>query len=423
MTDKSEREVTVVRARIAQNHDELEDALARMPPSDPLRSEGVPLLRSARKTIRRLDEISRAARGRDQHGARNPDETQGQVFAAAEERAPLGYCDSTGATDDANCGLSATERTAYRAKITRFVHLTHTNWSIAITAKHLEEKFRTSAISFEQKLGQMLLDLLFTGFGAAAKLAANKGLDKAAKAMTRETDLGIYPGATEVSGPDPSSVSLVKQGVEAGIKKGSAAATKAASGRKTAQQVHEDARVAAPADREAFVQTMKSAPTAWSTSILDNLDQLYDTDLAALIVGLPSAPPTPQVFEAHIDSLLERFQKQVLAVNHAVRPVLIVLAGGRTRSALVTPDMQPNNDLKGEWHGALAPTGKTRFIRWVDDDMAEMANAHHVAENPFALPEVQRVNDAEFWTKDSLELLRKTTPQIPSASPLAVRGG
>lgn len=417
-TTMDEAELQSMQASIEANRSDLLAISQALPTGDPLMMETFQLTDRAAVVLTRLATISRAVHGHAGNADRAAKGDNAQIFAQASQRAPVGYCDSDGAKDQDHCGLPDAERTEYRRQVTAIVTLTNASWTAAINAKRVDELIKTKEVQFEQQLGQMLLGLMFMGLGEGAKAVVNTGVKKATKALTTETDLGLYPGVTETVAPDAAVVDLVKSGAQLGVTKGVGALEKAATGHKTVRQLHDEAVVAAPADRAAFLQVMKSAPTTWSYSILGNLTQLYDEDLTALFMGLPKTPPTQADFEEWIDGLLKRFSEQVLAVNHEVRPIQILGADKRMRRALVTAETKMDASLHGDARHSLVPTGRTRFVRWVDDDMADMTQAHSVEQNQMNnMKEVHRFDDAEFWSEDSFALLAKVSPSGPAPTP------
>lgn len=413
-TQQDEAGIRAMTDLIDRNRDELGRMVALLPTSAPLQIEAFQLLDRATVVIARLGAVERAAHGHANSSAPATSDKE-RIFQQAAAKGPVGYCDGDGKADHDHCGLKDEERAEYRTKISTTVLQMQINWMAAVNAKKVEELLRSNKVPFEQKLGQALLDLLFSGFGAAAKYAGGKLVSKAVKATTTKTELGTYPGV-ETNAPSEAVVGAAKKGVDSGIKKGVGAVQKAVTGHKTAKQLHDDAAVAAPADRIAFIDIMKSAPSTWSSSILDNLNQLYDEDLASLFVSLPNTAPTQGDFEQWIDSMLTRFDQQVLAVNGAQRPIQVVTAGGVLRHALVVSEQRADANLKGDARHSLVDTGKTRFVRWIDDDMSEMAQEHSVQHDPMrAMQEVRRFDDSGFWSDDSLTTLART-PAGPPAS-------
>jgi len=222
-------------------------------------------------------------------------------------------------------------------------------------------------------------------------------------------------------GPDQESVDAIKEAAYGGIKKGTKELRKSADGAyKTPKQVADNAAVTAPADKLAFLDSLKTAPTTWSSAILESLNLLFDDDLAALVVALPRRAPSQVDFETWIDSLLGRYETQVLAVNKAVRPIAVVTKDLTVRRALVTEEQTFDNSLRGEARFAPRATGKMRLMRWVDGDMVVMAQERareHDASRVFE--ETHRFDEADYWDAASLDALASDKPPAaPQSSPL-----
>lgn len=422
-TAMNEAEIRSLAAAIEKNRSELLATLERLPTGDPLMMEAFDLNDRAAAILGRLDSMARAQKARTESAPdpapSDPGENQ-QVLAKAAARKPVGYCDSYGKQDPVHCGSEKEQRQTWREEVTRIVLTCHTNWSLAIASRGVEERLKKDELRFEQQLGQMLLGLMFMGLGESAKFGVSKVTKAGAKALT--SDVGTFPGVTEA--PDEGDVSLIGKGLQSAAKKGvGAVEKKATGGHKSAAEVRQEAEVKAPADRTAFLAVLKSAPTQWSNAILGNLTQLYDEDLAALSLGLPASAPNVGDFEKWIDDLLKRFTEQVGAVNREIRPMQVVGKNGRARHALVTAELRPDGSLHGDSRNSMVDTGKTRFVRWVDEDMAAMANARSVEEDRMnVMQQAHRFDDAAFWSDDSLEVLARDSSPRQDLNPMATPG-
>lgn len=406
----AEMDGAVVEAMISsleRDRQQLSLSIMALPTGGDFATDAFPVVDQAGSTIARLEAVVRANHGKAETSRYASTSDRSANLRKAEAKLPGGYCDGAAAKEDAHCGLDKDARERYRAGVREIVINAQTAWSDAVNSVHVEERFRSNELTFEQRLGQMLLGLLFDVVGSAAAKAVSKVVKSGTKALTTEWD--GYPGASE--GPEPETVALVKAGLTTGADKGVKAVEKSAgSWGKSAKALQEEAEIKAPADRLAFLQIMKQAPTNWRDSILKNVDHLYDDDLTALLVGLPERAPSQADFEQSIRALLARFDEQVLTVNHEVRPVQVIAADHKVREALVTDEMAVDGTLKGEARHSLVRTGKMKFVRWIDADMAGMALARRMAQDTGAAMQVRAFDDTSYWDDASIAAMSEGVP-------------
>lgn len=414
---------------------ELMEAVVNLPSGSELQLKAFEASERAVAVIDRLESLQRAHAAR---AATQPEAAQGdaaEMFDKADRRVPLGYCDRPStAQRQAPCELDPGKRANYRDAIRDWATTVHINWSAAVGAVLLDEKTRPRSVSFEQKLGEVLLGLVFNLLTYGAGTVLKIGFDAATKSAhedARWNDGVFAPGAKA----DTSDLDMIKKGAELGISKGAdfletklkepamPDATNAQD--EGTMSMHDLAtratKVSAsfPADRVGFVAALKDVPSQWSSNIQSNVKHLLDADLAALVVQLPRDAEIAQSrFERKIEAQLTRFSEQVKAVNRGVRPVKIVAPSGKLRHALIAREEKAEPDLHGEWRGAPVRTGKWTFIRWIDDDLADMAV--HEAMNTGTIHDETAsfftawANDSKFWSDESLTVLNEwsTSKQV-----------
>ncbi len=390
-------EAEAVRTRIAATRQQMMASTSAVRSGSPVMLRAFDATDRASAIVTRLDAFARGQIEGMQARASKSDAVDDDVFAAADERAPRGYCDLPGTPQgSAPCELDPDRRAEYRAVVREAVLSAQIGWSAAINALKVEEKLRTKEISFEQRLGELLFGALFGVLGSAVKAGLNRAIDAGKKALT--TDGWDYPG--QKIGPDADAVTAAKATAGAIVNVGTQAAKEALKGNMSAAALDAEARPTVPADREGFLEALKSAPEHWGDAISTRLPKLFDRDLAALVANLPSKKQLGQkYFEAKITALLSRFQTDVMPVGDTVRTVRVVDAFRRVRTALVTPELARNMKMHGEWRGALLPTSKWTFIRWVSEDMQDMALSK--SEEFGHMPEVWSTAEAHRWDSRS----------------------
>lgn len=407
-----------MRRVLTEERGELLAALTNIPSGSDLQMEGFATSNRVTKVIVRLEAIAAAHDGRASVGGADlRGDDRALVFQAAEEVAPAGYCDTAPQRVEP-CDLDPPTRDRFRRHVAMSVAKARENWKLAIAGAQVEEKLKKGKLTFEQKLGELLLNALFGVLGSSVSALAAHGLKKLDKVLTRaEWDDEV--GVMRPKGLDPD-VLMVGQGiVDKGVEKGSAIAQSKLKEGITAQQLVEKAKPPMPSDRESFLASLKTAPDHWHDTIIMSLDRLFDADLASLVKELPldSKKLSLEHFESCVSELVTMFEQQVqpigqLSLSHP-RPVKVVSAHG-VRLALVANERKPNKDLHGEWRSVPVNTGKMTFICWIDDRMKEMAMARARQNDAYADAQMRAVDDATYWDEQSLKRLAN---EMSSSSP------
>lgn len=411
--DIDPQEVAPMRYALVQERTDMMDALVKLPSGSPTQLDAFAAVDRLNAVIAKLDALARAHEGRTATATAIP-KSENERSDAREQARP--YCD-VAPQQQAPCGLDDVQRRTFRSNLRDSIVKARENWKLAIVTRHIEERLRGDGLGFERALGEALLGILFGLVGAAGKALASKGIDMAAKKMTQTVhdDVSL---TTWKQAPDADDVALAKGGAGKGIDLGSDLLKgKLKKGGVSAQQLDAAARssVAIPADRLGFLAVMKSAPDTWADTILLNMNNLFDDDLVSLAVALPLNSPALSIasFEARINDVLDRFQQQVMAVDLApiadVRPIQIITPSG-IRHALVMPEKKPNNSLHGEWRGTRTKTGRWEFVRWIDEDMRDMAVGRAVQQDITSAAFARAYNDEGFWSEKSLRQLGSSSP-------------
>lgn len=402
-----------MRRVLSEERGELLTALTNLPSGSALQMDGFATSNRVTQVITRLDAIAGAHEGRAAVGV---PEVQGDdralVFQAAEKEAPAGYCD-TAPQGVEPCDLDPTTRDRYRRRVAAAVDKARENWKLAIAAAQIEEKLNKGKLTFEQQLGELLLGALFGVLGAGVKALTAHGLKKVDKVLTRnEWDDAI--GVMQPKGVDPDLLKVGQGIVDKTVEKGTPIAQSKLKEGITAQQLAEQAKQPTPSDRESFLASLKTAPDQWHDTIIVNLDRLFDADLASLVEAMPLESPklSMAAFETRIRDLVTKFEQQVqpigqLSLTHP-HPVKVVSAHG-VRLALVGNERKPNKDLHGEWKSVPVNTGKMTFIRWIDDEMKDMAMTRARQTDRFADMQMHAADDASYWDDQSLKRLAAET--------------
>lgn len=385
-------------------------AATHLPSGSPLQQKAFSAADRASHALEKLDALSRAHHGRSEVGVSEAQQREEDVIAHAREQMPGGYCDLPDAKQGMPpCYLSAAERTNFRIRVMGAIQAEQTNWGLAINSVLVDEKIAPKLSTIEKKLGGALLSLLFMGVSYGAGVAVGAASAKAAQMMTKEHPEapGLWQGPTEhqveaVTATAKVAIASTTAVVEAQV-------DKALTTKVLVERAKAAATVGVAGGRVGFLNAMKEAPNRWSESLRDNLPELLDADLAALAEKFRAEGTRSQnQFEEGIRGLLEKFDTQVMAVNHAVRPVKVITRSG-VFHALVAPEEQPNDSLHGEWKGASTRTGKWHFVRWIEDQFADMALERAMAGgcvgDEKAAMFVAAASDSQFWDEKSLPLV------------------
>lgn len=364
--------------------------------------------------IQRLEALRRAHQSKGATAHERATREGVDVITRVVKETPPGYCDLA-PQESSPCELDHAARLRLRTRLTNSVTKARINYGHAVNALHLQTMLAPVPPSMGMEIGKMILGVLFGVLAKGAEFAIAKGVDKVAAKMTKETWMPDPVGIVK-DGPGEDSIALAKavgnKVVEKGLEK-----MKEAKPGISAEQLSTTAQMAVPvpADTVSFLAGMRTAPDAWADTIILNMDNLLDVDLAALVDALPLTSPeiSQPAFEAKIKATVERFKAQVLAVDTApgtnVRPIQIHW-NGKTRHALAAPEKAPNKNMHGEWKHVPVKTGKWTFVRWLDDDMRGMAQARvEEEEGPWASTFMAMANDADFWDIKTLELLAQET--------------
>jgi len=384
-SDVRPSELEMMRRQLVETRGALLTELVHLPTGGRLMTKAFAASDRATTAVSRVDAALRGHSARTatlNHAATREDTAL--VFDTAGNRQPEGYCDSA-PQRVAPCELDPATRARYRRFIVERVSQAQTAWSDAIGAIHLEEKFKPDKLAFEKALAGVMFGVLFDVLALVAKGAVNAQ--------------GVAEKAVD--------------------KAGSVGQDLAKSGAMSARDLDARARgaVQVPETREEFLQTYKAVPVKWRNSVVRNVEHLFDIDLAALVARWPDEDQTmPAVFEQRIRDVLQRYEQQVLAVNLApisdTRPVQVITQGS-IRVALARPEKQPNQKLRGEWRNSPTRTGKWTFVRWVDNDMRDMAVARAIGMDRTAAMMMRTASDARFWDARSLHLLAQPASEQP----------
>jgi hypothetical protein len=396
---------------LVENRADLQTLIIELPTGGKLQQRVSQASDEVTLVLNRVDAVTRAHTGRVATSGDAIAENKAIAFREASEKVPLGYCD-TAPSQVAPCELDSSQRETYRQYVRDSAHAMHISWVAAINAVKVEEKMKKDEVPFAQVLGELLLAILTDGVSLGVKAVVSKGLGRVEKAMTKVEMPGYGEVPAVTSAPDMRVANWIgsevaDKGTRKGIEKlrehnGAMNGAQFAVASKEALQV--------PDTRDAFLQFMKSAPSQWASNITTNVNKLFDADLAALVAGLPDPKTIDQpLYEGKIRALLKKYDEQVLAIKIAptmsdATAIMVALPNGMIRHALVTSEEQPDPKLHGEWKNSLVKTGKKSFVRWIDDDMQEMAVARSVAKakSASAAGEVKWALDATYWDEASL---------------------
>lgn len=414
-------EVNAMRSSLEQERASLLVAVTNLPTGSPLMMRAFAASDRISHVITRLDQLSKTHEKKAERSSELASGSKAELSEAAAAKVPDGYCD-TAPQQTAPCHLSVRKREQYRAHIRKVTGMAARNWTAAIYKAQIDEKLKRKELTFEQQLGQLLLGVLFDVIGLAAKAGAHKAIDRADQALGTTYHV---PGATIIEGGlEPASKQIAKAGADQIVAKGAPIAQAKLREGTTAQQLAARASQATsiPADRDAFLASIQDAPTQWELSIHHGIDQLLDSDLEALVVGLPDTASQlqPTYFEGRVRDLVTRFQQQVMAVDLApldeCRPVQVITGKGAVRYGLVRAEKAMSKELHGEWKYVPVHTGKYTFVRWLDEDMRNMAVEKAVQQDATAGAFMRTASDASFWDEKSLQLLagEHTVPQVAS---------
>lgn len=232
------------------------------------------------------------------------------------------------------------------------------------------------------------------------------------------TTPGLTPGEVKFAN---TAVTKTVPGVQAVLQAKTKESLTTARLAENAQQA-----VTIPGDRQSFLDSLGQMPLTWRNTVNGQVDQLFDADLAALQVSLPkkAAEMNSHVFAEKIKALLQRYEEQVLAVDTApineCRPVQVMMPHG-VRMALVVPEKTTKSSLGGEWKESPVRTGKWAFLRWVDDDMKDMAMGRAIQQQSNSAYDaigtagmMHQYSDASFWSVASLVELAAQTGLRPA---------
>jgi hypothetical protein len=391
----------------------LQTALVNLPSGSPLQIQAFATAQGATAVLTRLAAVAAGHQAQAETGMPSLDgDDRALALEEAEHEAPAGYCD-TAVQHVAPCELDRTTRDRYRRRVAAAVGKARENWKNAIAAAQIEEKLKTRKLSFEQQLGELLLGMLFSVIGAGVKAIAAKGLEKGRELLTMDRwDDEI--GFMQATGPDAAMLKLGQGVVDTAVEKGAPLAHAKLKEGITARELAGKAKQPAPSDRVSFLASLKTLPDQWHDTIIMNLENLFDADLAALVIALPLESPSLSVaaFEARINELVTKFEQQVQPIGQismsASRPLKVVTAHG-VKHALVQPEQKPNKDLHGEWKFVAVNTGKWRFVTWIADDMKDMALSRARSKDEYADVQMKAATDASFWNEESLRLLALET--------------
>jgi hypothetical protein len=89
--------------------------------------------------------------------------------------------------------------------------------------------------------------------------------------------------------------------------------------------------------------------------------------------------------------------------------MMVALPNGSVRQALISPETAANPRLQGEWKNAPTKTGKWKFVRWIDEEMREMAVAKASQRDVTAAAQVRWAGDANFWDAASMATMVETS--------------
>lgn len=383
-------------------------ALTHLPTGSPLMARAFESADRVPAVISRLQALGRTHESRNSVKDDSTHDEQGIIHERLEKTIPQPYCDT--APQEGPCYLSVSRRNQLRSVIRDRTQLANTGWTAAINALHIEEKLSQQTLTFEQQLGQVLFGLLFDVISLGAKALIKKGIDKADEALG--TSERVYGDVIVTNGMDPDSAKLAKSTTDHLVGSASPIAkARLASGITRTQLATRAAEsVNVPSDRDGFLMAMKSGPNTWAATILENVDQLFDSDLEALADGMPPAQELSQpAFENKLKACLTRFEQQVMPIRKVgmdqTRPVRVVSAQG-IRYALVSMESAANERLHGEWKDVAVRTGKWDLVRWIDEDMKDMAIAKVKEFDPtWAMTAMVSPTDTSFWSARALERL------------------
>ena len=171
----------------------MQDHILQLPPRSPTATSGFRATDRISRLLERFDALDRAATAKAAVASVSTHESTEETLAEAATLIPTGYCD-TAPQDVAPCELDATKRNLYRTRIESDVQIAVTNWVSAIDSKALSQRFKSDGISFEKKLGELVLGSLFGIIGVAAKAGVHAAVDKGAAALAQRVELPNVPG-------------------------------------------------------------------------------------------------------------------------------------------------------------------------------------------------------------------------------------
>jgi len=435
-------QIKELRSALDRHRSRLMTLVTELPHGSPLLAKAFATSDGVTRVVSRLESL---ARGRVAGVQTANDAAQGDAaekLFVADRIAPPGFCD-TAPQHVAPCQLDQVTRDRYRRYVTNIVSTAAANWNLAITNLHVEEKLKRETDSFEKKLGELLMGALFGVLGSVVTAVAHHGIEKVfhphgsaegghdAHASTQAAHT-TTPKEHASPSKDAHDASPSKEGHDAASSQEASpsilAETVKEAGDKLVDKTMDAtkeglslkkldeaavAKVEIPDDRAGFLDAMKGGPDQWKASIMSNLDRLLDVDLAALVGGLPGEEnvSVPK-FEARISATLKRFDDQVHAITDDVRPIVVIPPKGPVRRALTKKHMAPNPQLHGEWKNSDTWTGKWSFVRWIDDDMAEMAVARSEQVSGNGANTTYRTSsDATFWDESSQTRIASELPK------------
>lgn len=337
-----------------------------------------------------------------------------------------GFCDL--APQSPLCTLTEKERQDFRAGVREAVTEIASNWRQAITSTYVDEMFRKKEITFEQRLGQVIVSVLFNVISTGGKALVGKGIDTAERAAS--TGVMIEGQWNKISGPDMTTTKAVATKVveKAASKTETAATTNERTvGTLRVADLATKAKdsVSVPADRAGFLASLENVPGTWAATTKGLVKDLFDEDLNVLADLLPRIVPkmTTANIRLKIEEQMTRFEHEVLAVNPAslseTRPVQVITGEGPVRYALARRKLAPNSSLHGEWKNSPARTEKWTFVEWIGDDMKEMAVSRSMQlpngrVDVGAVAMIHSATDTSFWDEESLPKLAVPPPKRPT---------